>query len=146
MTLTGLTDAAGSNASPDSAATPVTVDTVAAPTAPVAITAIALDNSGGVVNASEALSRHATVLTVGSGTHRGVLGAGDEVQVSSDGGGQPVDYTLLAADRHQRDQHLELQTITAHVTARVLRPDQAMRVVGTRRATSVPTLGSQTRR
>ena len=50
-----LTDAAG-NASANSTATPVTVDTVA-PTAP-SITSIA-ENGGGGINAGEAVERHA---------------------------------------------------------------------------------------
>ena len=78
-----LTDAAG-NASPNSAATPVTVDT-SAPTAVVAITAIATDSG----TSSSDYVTNDTTLTV-SGTH-GVLGAGEKVQVSSDGGASWAD-------------------------------------------------------
>ena len=80
-----LTDAAG-NASAISAATAVTVDT-SAPTAVVAITAIAPDNG----TSSSDYITNATTLTV-SGTH-GVLGTGETVQVSSDGGASWADVT-----------------------------------------------------
>ena len=93
----GLTDAAG-NAGANSTATSVTVDT-AAPTAAVAITAIA-DDSG--TSSSDYITSD-TTLTV-SGTH-GLFGAGETVQVSSDGGAS-------WADCHQHGQHLELYRST----------------------------------
>ena len=74
----GLTDIAG-NVSANSSATPVTVD-AAAPTAEVAITAIATDSG----TSSSDFVTNDTTLTV-SGTH-GALGPGETVQVSSDGG------------------------------------------------------------
>ena len=80
-----LTDAAG-NAGPNSAATAVTVDT-SAPTAVVAITAIAPDSG----TSSSDYVTNATTLTV-SGTH-GPLGTGEKVQVSSDGGANWADVT-----------------------------------------------------
>ena len=84
-----LTDVAG-NASANSTAVPVTVDT-AAPTAAVAITAIA-DDSG--TSSSDYVTSD-TTLTV-SGTH-GALGAGEKVQVSSDGGASWADVTTSTA-------------------------------------------------
>ena len=84
-----LTDAAG-NASANSTATPVTVDT-AAPTATVAITAIATDSG----TSSSDYVTNDTTLTV-SGTH-GPLGAGETVQVSSDGGASWADATSTAS-------------------------------------------------
>ena len=80
-----LTDAAG-NAGANSTATPVTVD-AGAPTAAVAITAIA-DDSG--TSSSDYVTSD-TTLTV-SGTH-GLLGSGERVQVSSDGGASWFDVT-----------------------------------------------------
>ena len=88
-----LTDVAG-NAGANSSAFPVTVD-AAAPTATVAITAIA-DDSG--TSSSDYVTSD-TTLTV-SGTH-GPLGSGETVQVSSDGGAS-------WADDHQHGEHLEL--------------------------------------
>ena len=84
-----LTDAAG-NAGANSTATPVTVDTVA-PTATVAITAIATDSG---TSSSDYVTSD-TTLTV-SGTH-GPLGSGETVQVSSDGGASWVDVTTSTA-------------------------------------------------
>ena len=84
-----LTDAAG-NAGANSTATPVTVDT-AAPTATVAITAIATDSG---TSSSDYVTSD-TTLTV-SGTH-GPLGAGEKVQVSSDGGASWADVTTSTA-------------------------------------------------
>ena len=84
-----LTDVAG-NAGPNSTATPVTVDT-AAPTAEVAITAIATDSG----TSSSDYVTNDTTLTV-SGTH-GALGAGETVQVSSDGGASWADVTTSTA-------------------------------------------------
>ena len=84
-----LTDAAG-NAGANSTATPVTVDTVA-PTATVAITAIADDNG---TSSSDYVTSD-TTLTV-SGTH-GPLGPGETVQVSSDGGASWTDVTTSTA-------------------------------------------------
>ena len=83
-----LTDMAG-NAGANSTATPVTVDT-AAPTATVAITAIATDSGA----SSSDFVTNDTTLTV-SGTH-GALGAGETVQVSSDGGASWADATSTA--------------------------------------------------
>ena len=84
-----LTDAAG-NAGANSSATPVTVDAVA-PTAAVAITAIATDS--GTPSSDYVTSD--TTLTV-SGTH-GPLGSGETVQVSSDGGASWADVTTSTA-------------------------------------------------
>ena len=84
-----LTDIAG-NAGANSTATPVTVD-AAAPTATVAITAIATDSG----TSSSDYVTNDTVLTV-SGTH-GSLGPGETVQVSSDGGANWVDVTTSTA-------------------------------------------------
>ena len=84
-----LTDAAG-NAGANSTATPVTVDTVA-PTAAVAITAIATDSG---TSSSDYVTSD-TTLTV-SGTH-GPLGSGEKVQVSSDGGASWADVTTSTA-------------------------------------------------
>ena len=84
-----VTDAAG-NAGPNSGAFPVTVDT-AAPTAAVAITAIATDSG----TSSSDFVTNDTTLTV-SGTH-GLLGAGETVQVSSDGGASWFDVTTSTA-------------------------------------------------
>ena len=84
-----LTDAAG-NVGPTSGAFPVTVDTVA-PTAAVAITAIATDSG----TSSSDYVTNDTVLTV-SGTH-GSLGPGETVQVSSDGGASWADVTTSTA-------------------------------------------------
>ena len=75
---------------PNSAAIPVTVDT-AAPTAAVAITAIATDSG----TSSSDFITNDTTLTV-SGTH-GALGAGETVQVSSDGGATWADVTTSTA-------------------------------------------------
>ena len=85
----GLTDIAG-NVGANSTATPVTVDTVA-PTAAVVITAIATDSG---TSSSDYITND-TTLTV-SGTH-GALGAGETVQVSSDGGATWVDATSTAS-------------------------------------------------
>ena len=85
----GLTDIAG-NAGANSTATPVTVDTVA-PTAEVAITAIATDSG----TSSSDFVTNDTTLTV-SGTH-GLLGPGETVQVSSDGGASWADVTTSTA-------------------------------------------------
>ena len=85
----GLTDTAG-NIGANSTATSVTVDTVA-PTAKVAITAIATDSG----TSSSDYVTNDTVLTV-SGTH-GSLGAGETVQVSSDGGASWIDATSTAS-------------------------------------------------
>ena len=85
----GLTDIAG-NVGANSTATPVTVDTVA-PTAEVAITAIATDSG----TSSSDFITNDTTLTV-SGTH-GALGAGETVQVSSDGGASWFDVTTSTA-------------------------------------------------
>ena len=85
----GLTDIAG-NVGANSTATPVTVDT-AAPTAAVAITAIATDSG---TSSSDYITND-TTLTV-SGTH-GSLGAGETVQVSSDGGASWADVTTSTA-------------------------------------------------
>ena len=85
----GLTDVAG-NVGPNSGAFPVTVDT-AAPTAAVAITAIATDSG----TSSSDFVTNDTTLTV-SGTH-GALGAGETVQVSSDGGATWADVTTSTA-------------------------------------------------
>ena len=74
-----LTDAAGNVSAELDGDFPVTVDT-AAPTATVAITAIATDSG----TSSSDYVTNDTTLTV-SGTH-GPLGAGETVQVSSDGG------------------------------------------------------------
>ena len=83
-----LTDVAG-NASPNSSATSVTVDT-AAPTAP-SITSIA-ENGGGGINAGEA--SNGTPVVVGlAGTG---AAAGDTLTVNW--GSQTVTYTLLAGD------------------------------------------------
>ena len=84
-----LTDVAG-NAGANSTATPVTVDTVA-PTATVAITAIATDSG---TSSSDYVTSD-TTLTV-SGTH-GPLGSGEKVQVSSDGGASWADVTTSTA-------------------------------------------------
>ena len=84
-----LTDAVG-NASANSSATSVTVDTVA-PTAAVAITAIATDSG----TSSNDYVTSDTTLTV-SGMH-GLLGPGEKVQVSSDGGASWVDATTSTA-------------------------------------------------
>ena len=84
-----LTDAAG-NAGANSTATPVTVD-AAAPTATVAITAIATDSG----TSSSDYVTNDTTLTV-SGTH-GPLGSGEKVQVSSDGGASWADVTTSTA-------------------------------------------------
>ena len=83
-----LTDVAG-NSSPNSTATPVTVDT-AAPNAP-SITSIT-ENSGGGINAGEASD--GTPVVVGL-TGTGAV-AGDTLTVNW--GGQTVTYTLLAGD------------------------------------------------
>ncbi len=85
----GLTDAAG-NVGANSTATSVTVDT-AAPTATVAITAIATDSGA----SSSDFITNDTTLTV-SGTH-GSLGAGETVQVSSDGGASWANVTASTA-------------------------------------------------
>src|SRR5204863_1595997 len=74
----------------NSAAIPVTVDT-SAPTAEVAITAIAADSG---LSSSDYITSD-TTLTV-SGTH-GVLGSGERVQVSSDGGATWADATTSTA-------------------------------------------------
>ena len=84
-----LTDAAG-NAGATSGAFPVTVD-AAAPTATVAITAIATDSG---TSSSDYVTSD-TTLTV-SGTH-GPLGSGEKVQVSSDGGASWADVTSTAS-------------------------------------------------
>src|SRR4029079_15193123 len=84
-----LTDAAG-NAGPNSATTSVTVD-VLSPTAVVVITAIATDSG----TSSNDYVTNDTTLTV-SGTH-GVLGTGERVQVSSDGGANWADATTSTA-------------------------------------------------
>ena len=84
-----LTDVAG-NAGANSSATSVTVDTVA-PTATVAITAIATDSG----TSSSDYVTNDTTLTV-SGTH-GPLGPGEKVQVSSDGGASWADVTTSTA-------------------------------------------------
>ena len=84
-----LTDVAG-NAGANSTAAPVTVDTVA-PTAAVAITAIATDSG----TSSSDYVTNDTTLTV-SGTH-GPLGSGEKVQVSSDGGASWADVTTSTA-------------------------------------------------
>ena len=84
-----LTDIAG-NVGANSTATPVTVDT-AAPTAAVAITAIATDSG----TSSSDYVTNDTTLTV-SGTH-GLLGPGETVQVSSDGGASWADVTTSTA-------------------------------------------------
>ena len=84
-----LTDAAG-NAGANSSATSVTVD-AGAPTATVAITAIADDNG---TSSSDYVTSD-TTLTV-SGTH-GALGSGEKVQVSSDGGASWADATSTAS-------------------------------------------------
>ena len=84
-----LTDVAG-NASGNSSATSVTVDT-SAPTAAVAITAIATDSG----TSSSDFVTNDTTLTV-SGTH-GLLGPGETVQVSSDGGATWFDVTTSTA-------------------------------------------------
>ena len=84
-----LTDIAG-NVGANSTATPVTVDT-AAPTAAVAITAIATDSG----TSSSDYVTNDTTLTV-SGTH-GALGPGETVQVSSDGGASWADVTTSTA-------------------------------------------------
>ena len=84
-----LTDAAG-NAGANSGAFPVTVD-AAAPTATVAITAIATDSG---TSSSDYVTSD-TTLTV-SGTH-GPLGSGEKVQVSSDGGASWADVTTSTA-------------------------------------------------
>ena len=81
----GLTDVAG-NAGANSGTFPVTVDTVA-PTAAVAITALATDSG----TSSSDYVTNDTTLTV-SGTHD-LLGAGEKVQVSSDGGVSWFDVT-----------------------------------------------------
>ena len=130
-----LTDAAG-NPSPASAPTLVTVDTVA-PAAP-SITAIP-ENSAGGINASEA--SNGTPVEVGL-TGTGAAGAGDEVQVTSDWGGQPVDYTLLAADiaGSSATVTVPLATITAQGFTRPVRGSSAPR------ATSVRTPPARTRR
>ena len=83
-----LTDAAG-NASANSAAASVTVDTVA-PAAP-SITSIP-ENGGGGINASEASD--GTPVVVGL-TGTGAV-AGDRLTINW--GGQTVNYTLLAGD------------------------------------------------
>ena len=83
-----LTDIAG-NVGANSTATPVTVD-AAAPTATVAITAIATDSGA----SSSDFITNDTTLTV-SGTH-GALGSGETVQVSSDGGASWADATSTA--------------------------------------------------
>ena len=75
---------------PTRSATPVTVDAVA-PTAAVAITAIATDTG---TSSSDYVTSD-TTLTV-SGTH-GPLGAGETVQVSSDGGASWADVTTSTA-------------------------------------------------
>ena len=75
---------------PTRAATSVTVDT-AAPTAAVAITAIATDSG---TSSSDYITND-TTLTV-SGTH-GLLGSGEKVQVSSDGGANWFDVTTSTA-------------------------------------------------
>ena len=85
----GLTDIAG-NVGSTSTATPATVDTVA-PTAAVVITAIATDSG----TSSSDFITNDTTLTV-SGTH-GALGAGETVQVSSDGGASWFDVTTSTA-------------------------------------------------
>ncbi len=85
----GLTDIAG-NVGANSTATSVTVD-AAAPTAEVAITAIATDSG----TSSSDFITNDTTLTV-SGTH-GPLGPGETVQVSSDGGASWFDVTTSTA-------------------------------------------------
>ena len=75
---------------PNSRRLPVTVDT-AAPTAAVAITAIATDSG----TSSSDFITNDTTLTV-SGTH-GSLGSGETVQVSSDGGASWFDATSTAS-------------------------------------------------
>ncbi len=97
-----LTDIAG-NASANSSATSVTVD-AAAPTATVAITAIATDSGA----SSSDFVTNDTTLTV-SGTH-GALGAGEKVQVSSDGGASWADATSTASTWSYTDP-------TTHVTS-----------------------------
>ena len=84
-----LTDAAG-NAGANSGAFPVTVD-AGAPTATVAITAIATDSG---TSSSDYVTSD-TTLTV-SGTH-GALGSGETVQVSSDGGASWAAVTTSTA-------------------------------------------------
>ncbi len=100
-----LTDAAG-NASSNSAATSVTVDTVA-PAAP-SITSIP-ENGGGGINASEASD--GTPVVVGL-TGTGAV-AGDTLTINW--GGQTVNYTLLAGDisGNSATVTVPLATITA---------------------------------
>ena len=100
-----LTDAAG-NASPNSAAASVTVDTVAPP-AP-SITSIP-ENGGGGINASEASD--GTPVVVGL-TGTGAV-AGDTLTINW--GGQTVNYTLLAGDisGNSATVTVPLATITA---------------------------------
>ena len=86
----GLTDVAGNAGAELDGDFPVTVDT-AAPTAAVAITAIATDSG----TSSSDYVTNDTTLTV-SGTH-GSLGAGETVQVSSDGGASWADVTTSTA-------------------------------------------------
>ena len=87
-----LTDTAG-NASSNSTAISVTVISIdiLAPTAAVAITAIATDSG----TSSSDFITNDTTLTV-SGTH-GLLGPGETVQVSSDGGASWADATSTAS-------------------------------------------------
>ena len=84
-----IVDAVG-NVGANTASQAVTIDT-AAPAAAVAITAIAADSG----TSSSDFVTNDTTLTV-SGTH-GVLGAGEKVQVSSDGGANWADATSTAS-------------------------------------------------
>ena len=92
--VTGAQDAEGNAQQPYTAEPEFDIDT-AAPTATVAITAIATDSG---TSSSDYVTSD-TTLTV-SGTH-GALGAGEKVQVSSDGGASWADVT-------QHGDHLEL--------------------------------------
>ena len=84
-----IVDTAG-NVGANTASQAVTIDT-AAPTAAVAITAIATDSG----TSSSDFVTNDTTLTV-SGTH-GPLGSGETVQVSSDGGASWADATSTAS-------------------------------------------------
>ena len=133
-----LTDAAG-NASSNSAAASVTVDTVA-PAAP-SITSIP-ENGGGGINASEASD--GTPVVVGL-TGTGAV-AGDRLTINW--GGQTVNYTLLAGDisGNSATVTVPLATITAQgqgtfdVTATLTDAARAISANSTAASVTVDTL------
>ena len=102
-----LTDIAG-NVGSNSTATSVTVDATA-PTAAIAITAIATDSG----TSSSDFITNDTTLTV-SGTH-GALGSSEKVQVSSDGGASWFDVSSTASTWSYTDPTLHGTSFTYQV-------------------------------